>query len=106
MRGALRIRVKVRDDMREHLTTAFRDDGQLAEVCKVLCEHASLPGMWVAASGPTARSEQFLATDCEGLSAGQRVVFLAAWELWDRTGSMRTRKRFTRTRRRCASGTS
>jgi hypothetical protein len=69
--------------MKHHLTTAFRNDGQLAEVCKILCEHASLPGMWVAASGPTARCEQVLAGGCSGLSAGQQVVFLAAWELWD-----------------------
>lgn len=69
--------------MKEHLRAAFRDDSQLADVCKVLCEHASLPGMWTGAYGPTARAEQVLAADCAGLSAGQRVVLLACWELWD-----------------------
>jgi hypothetical protein len=69
--------------MKDHLRAAFRDDGQLADVCNVLCEHASLPGMWSAAHGPTEKAERLLATDCAGLSAGQRVVFLAAWELWD-----------------------
>jgi hypothetical protein len=69
--------------MKDHLTTAFRDDGQLAEACKVLCEHASLPGMWVAASGPTARAEEVLVKGRHGLSLGQYVTVLAAWELWD-----------------------
>lgn len=69
--------------MKGHLTTAFRDDAQLAEVCKVLCEHASLPGMWVAASGPTARAEEVLVKGRGGLSLGQYVTVLAAWELWD-----------------------
>lgn len=71
------------EDMKEHLRTAFRDDGQLADVCKVLCEHASLTGLWTGAYGPTEKAERLLATDCAGLSAGQRVTFLAAWELWD-----------------------
>lgn len=69
--------------MKEHLQTAFSDDQQLADVCNVLCEHASLPGMWTAAYGPTEKAQKLLATDCAGLSAGQRVTFLAAWELWD-----------------------
>lgn len=69
--------------MQEHLRAAFRDDVQLADVRKVLCEHASLPGMWTGAYGPTEKAEDLLATDCAGLSAGQRVTFLAAWELWD-----------------------
>jgi hypothetical protein len=69
--------------MKEHLRTAFRDDQQLADACNVLCEHASLPGMWTAGYGPTERAERVLATDCSGLSAGQRVFFLASWELWD-----------------------
>ena len=69
--------------MKEHLKGAFRDDTQLAEVCKVLCEHASVPGMWTAGYGPTAESERVLSRDCAGLSAGQQIIFLAAWELWD-----------------------
>lgn len=69
--------------MKEYLRNAFRDDVQLAEACKVLCEHASLPGMWTAAYGPTAQAKQVLAVECAGLSAGQTVTFLAAWELWD-----------------------
>jgi hypothetical protein len=31
--------------MKDHLRSAFRDDAQVAEVCKLLCEHASMPGM-------------------------------------------------------------
>jgi hypothetical protein len=69
--------------MKDHLTAAFRDDEQLADVCNVLCEHASLPGLWSAAHGPTEKAERLLAADCPGLSAGQRVTFLSSWELWD-----------------------
>lgn len=69
--------------MKEHLTKAFRDDAQLAEVCKVLCEHASLPGVWAAASGPTGRAEEVLIKGRGGLSLGQYVTVLACWELWD-----------------------
>jgi hypothetical protein len=69
--------------MKEHLREAFRDDTQLAEVCKVLCEHASVPGMWTAGYGPTAEAERVLSRDCAGLSAGQQIIFLTAWELWD-----------------------
>jgi hypothetical protein len=65
--------------MKDHLKTAFRDDVQIAEVC----EHASLPGMWVAASGPTARAEAVLVSGRGGFSLGQYVTLLAAWELWD-----------------------
>lgn len=83
---AARVSVAIRRggcEMKDHLATAFRDDGQLAEVCKVLCENASLPGMWVAASGPTGRAEEILAKGRGGLSLGQYVTALAAWELWD-----------------------
>jgi len=69
--------------MKEYLRSAFRDDTQVAEACKVLCEHASLPGMWTAAYGPTPQAKQVLADECAGLTAGQTVTFLAAWELWD-----------------------
>jgi hypothetical protein len=69
--------------MKEHLRSAFRDDGQVAEVCKLLCERASLPGLWTVGYGPTAEGERILSRDCAGLSAGQQVMFLAAWELWD-----------------------
>lgn len=69
--------------MKDHLRTAFRDDVQLADVCKVLCEHASVPGMWTAGYGPTTEGERVLSRDCAGLSAGQQIIFLAAWELWD-----------------------
>ncbi len=69
--------------MQEHLKRAFRDDSQIAEVCKVLCEHASVPGMWTTGYGPTAEGERVLSRDCAGLSAGQQIMFLAAWELWD-----------------------
>ena len=69
--------------MKDHLKDAFRDDVQVADVCNVLCENASLPGMWSAAHGPTEKAERLLASDCAGLSAGQRVAFLSAWELWD-----------------------
>lgn len=69
--------------MKDHLKAAFRDDQQLADACNVLCEHASLHGLWSAAHGPTEKAERLLASDCPGLSAGQRVVFLSTWELWD-----------------------
>jgi hypothetical protein len=69
--------------MKDHLKGTFRDEEQIAEVCRVLCENASLPGMWVAASGPTARAEEVLLRGRAGLSLGQYVTLLAAWELWD-----------------------
>lgn len=69
--------------MQDHLASSFRSDQQVAEVCQVLCEHASMPGLWTAARGPTERAEELLKNERAGLSAGQAVIFLAAWELWD-----------------------
>lgn len=60
----------------------FKDAEQRGEVCRVLCEIVSLPGLWTA-FGPTARARELLASKGSGLSAGQSVNFFIAWDLWD-----------------------
>jgi hypothetical protein len=69
--------------MKDHFRSVFRDDSQVAEVCNLLCEHASMPGMWTVGYGPTSECERILSRDCAGLTAGQQVIFLVAWELWN-----------------------
>lgn len=64
----------------------FRDDRQRAAVCRAVCAQAGLK-LW-AKDGPTERAKELLAQDGGPMSTGERVMFLAAFALWNGHGKV------------------
>lgn len=71
--------------------SVFKDEQHRARVARALCELVGLDGLWTAAYGPTEKGKQQLATSGDGMTAGQKVMFLAAWEVW--SGERPSRRR-------------
>lgn len=66
----------------------FRDSAQRAAVCRALCAPlAASPPLWDD-QGPTGRAEGLLEQDGGPLSAGERVLLLAAWAVWNADRSL------------------
>jgi hypothetical protein len=56
-----------------------------ARICRVICRHAGLVGMWTDA-GPTRSAVLLLRRDGYPLSGARRTMFLVSWALWDGSG--------------------
>jgi hypothetical protein len=65
----------------------FRDDRQLALVCRILLKTARLERLWTS-DGPTPEAAELLDADGGPLSSGERVVMLAAWAFWNGSGGV------------------
>lgn len=63
----------------------FRSDEQLARACRALCAQVGLAGLWTI-QGPTERAIELLSVGGGPLSSGERMVFLAAWGVWNGSG--------------------
>jgi hypothetical protein len=64
----------------------FRDDRQLALVCRALCTRAGVPDAWTV-DGPGALA--FDVREGRGpLSSGQSVLVLVAWAFWNGEGGL------------------
>jgi hypothetical protein len=64
----------------------FRDDRQRAAVCRTVCAQAGLT-FWTE-DGPTERAKQLLKDDGGPMSTGERIMFLAAFALWNGHGKV------------------
>jgi hypothetical protein len=64
----------------------FRNDKQRAAVCRAVCNHAGL-NLWTD-NGPTERAKALLTQNGGPMSTGERIMFLAAWALWNGHGSV------------------
>lgn len=64
----------------------FRDDRQRAAVCRAVCEQAGLH-LWTD-DGPTERGKALLPQEGGPMSTGERIMFLAAWALWNGHGTV------------------
>jgi hypothetical protein len=64
----------------------FRDDRQLALVCRALCTRAGVPDAWTP-DGPAGVAFA-VQEGRDPLSSGQRVLVLVAWALWNGTGDL------------------
>jgi hypothetical protein len=64
----------------------FRSDAQLARVCRALCADVGLAHLWTD-DGPS--DEAIGLRDAGGgpLSSGERIMVLAAWDVWNSHGS-------------------
>jgi hypothetical protein len=58
-----------------------------ARMCRVLCRHAGLLGMWTDA-GPTRSAVLLLRRGGYPLSGARRTMFLVSWALWDGSGKV------------------
>lgn len=65
----------------------FRSDEQLARTCRALCSLAGLGSLWTL-EGPSPRAMALLEADGGPLSSGERVVVLAAWNIWNGSGNV------------------
>jgi len=65
----------------------FRNDLQLAQVCKALLGRVRKSGLWEN-SGPTEEACELLAQNGGYLSSGERVMLLAAFALWNGAGKL------------------
>lgn len=70
------------------MIAGWRDQHQRARACQVLCEMAGFPGLW-RSSGPSSAALSMLDHDGAGLEPGQRCLVLAAWAIWNGSGTMR-----------------
>jgi hypothetical protein len=66
----------------------FRTEQQRARACRTLMDQLFVKDLWTN-DGPTEKAIDLLQKNGEGLSSGERVLFLAAWELWNSTGQLR-----------------
>lgn len=58
----------------------FRDDIQKARVCRIL--NQDVPGELWANTGPTSATISIVEKNGAGLSAGQRILVLLAFNIW------------------------
>lgn len=65
----------------------FRDDRQRASVAQAVCAQAGLEVFWTE-DGPTERAKELLRQDGGPMSTGERIMFLAAWALWNGRGKV------------------
>ena len=65
----------------------FYDDKQLARACRALLATVRLGHLWDE-HGPTEEAAALLEADGGPLSTGERVMFLAAWAFWNRSGGL------------------
>jgi hypothetical protein len=65
----------------------FASERQRARVCQALCRSVRLKGMWTD-QGPSALAVNLLNRDGGPLSTGERIMFLAAWNVWSGEGSV------------------
>src|SRR5258708_38472303 len=66
----------------------LRDDQQLARACRALLATVRLERLWTE-DGPTPEASELLEADGGPLSAGKRIVLLAAWTFWNGAGGLR-----------------
>ena len=62
----------------------FRSEEQRSEVVRVMLRSLRLQRFWN--DGPTDAAIALLEADGGGLSSGERVLFLAAWDVWNGDG--------------------
>jgi hypothetical protein len=60
---------------------------RMARICRVICRHAGLYGMWTDA-GPTRSASLLLRRNGHPLSGTRRTMLLCAWSLWDGSSSV------------------
>lgn len=65
----------------------FRSDDQLARVCGALCALVGLGSLWTI-EGPSPRAIALLESDGGPLSSGERIMVLAAWNIWNDSGKV------------------
>ena len=65
----------------------FRDDRQLARVCRALLAHVGLEHLWTSL-GPTGAASELLAANGSTLDPRRRAMFLAAWAFWNGSGGI------------------
>jgi hypothetical protein len=65
----------------------FANECQQARVCEALCRAVRLEGMWTD-EGPTDVAVSLLKRNGGPLSSGERIMFLAAWNVWNGRGEV------------------
>lgn len=65
----------------------IRTDGQTCRALRVLLARVDLADLWNN-EGPTERAVEVMEAGGEALSPASRTIFLAAWSIWSREGSM------------------
>jgi hypothetical protein len=65
----------------------FRNDEQLAAVCRTLCARVGLKSFWTDA-GPSERAKELLRAQGGPLSHGEKVMVFLAWSFWNGNGGL------------------
>lgn len=60
----------------------------MARVCRALCADVGLGGLWTD-DGPTDRAMELRDAGGGPLSTGERIMVLAAWDVWNSDGNVR-----------------
>lgn len=70
------------------MSALFRNDQQRAAVCEALCAKAGLVALWTTNDGPSEKAKQLLTENGRPMSTGERIMFLAAWAIWNGEGTV------------------
>jgi hypothetical protein len=65
----------------------FANECQQARVCEALCRAVRLRGMWTD-EGPSEVAVSLLKRNGGPLSAGERIMLLTAWNIWNGRGEV------------------
>lgn len=66
----------------------FRNDRQMCEALQALLESVSLDHLWTL-DGPTRAALKYRDANGGPLSSGERILLLAAFDLWNGTGNLK-----------------
>ena len=69
------------------MSVLFQNDQQRAAVCSALCAKAGFASFWTE-QGPSERAKELLKEDGGPMSAGERIMFLVAWAVWNGHGKV------------------
>ena len=64
----------------------FRSEAQLARVCQALCADVGLARLWTE-DGPSDEAVELRDAGGGPLSSGERIMVLAAWDVWNSHGA-------------------